>query len=351
MIKKLEKKIKGFTLIELLAIIVIIGLLILVIVPAVSDVIEHSRKKTFHSSISSLVKIAQNTCAERVAFGQEKDVTYTFENGIQTTHPSNQSKLSFAGKAPHAGYLIINGDCEIRLSLSNGKYFIEKSFESTLNQPVAYDDQDLEAPYLKAPCRGMTSIVDPRDSKEYKIVEIGDQCWFAEYLDYEDPLCISNPIDHPSATGCRRNNNIVYYQFDALMNGETTEGSQGVCPTGWYVPTDDDFHALEIYYAVDECSATRIGLHGSGSESSYDCSPAGSALKHTNYFNAELVGYVIPYSGNLFNYGFDALLVSSSEYYNDYSIVRIVSESSDAISRAYTSTYNLLPLRCIKSSQ
>jgi len=46
---------KGFTLIELLAVIIILGILLLIAVPAVSKYIENSRKNTYINSIKSLV--------------------------------------------------------------------------------------------------------------------------------------------------------------------------------------------------------------------------------------------------------------------------------------------------------
>jgi uncharacterized protein (TIGR02145 family) len=35
------------------------------------------------------------------------------------------------------------------------------------------------------------------------------------------------------------------YQWSAAMNGSTTERAQGVCPTGWHVPSDCEWMYLE----------------------------------------------------------------------------------------------------------
>jgi len=35
------------------------------------------------------------------------------------------------------------------------------------------------------------------------------------------------------------------YQWNEMMNYTTTPGTQGICPEGWYIPTDNDWNILE----------------------------------------------------------------------------------------------------------
>ena len=63
--KKLNKK--GFTLIELLAVIVILGVLMLVAIPAVTRYIERSRRSSFVSNVSSYIDAASNQVAYKGA--------------------------------------------------------------------------------------------------------------------------------------------------------------------------------------------------------------------------------------------------------------------------------------------
>jgi uncharacterized protein (TIGR02145 family) len=73
------------------------------------------------------------------------------------------------------------------------------------------------------------------------------------------------------------------YQWDEMMEYLTFEGTQGICPTGWHVPTDNEWCTLEneVDYGTILCSS--IGWRGTD---------AGSNLKETgtNHWNAPNTG-------------------------------------------------------------
>lgn len=56
----MEKKNKGFTLIELLAVIVILGVLLAIAIPAVSKYINTAKKSTYKENVQSYAKAAKN---------------------------------------------------------------------------------------------------------------------------------------------------------------------------------------------------------------------------------------------------------------------------------------------------
>lgn len=99
------------------------------------------------------------------------------------------------------------------------------------------------------------TLTDPRDSQQYSTVQIGTQCWMAKNMNYDDG-CASNTWVNSSDTrwcGCYSsdpNNCITHgklYQWSAAMAGSTTEGAQGICPTGWHVPSLVEVTALSDY--------------------------------------------------------------------------------------------------------
>lgn len=56
----MKKNKKGFTLVELLAVIVILGVLLMIAVPAISNVIEKSRKSSFINSVKLVIDGVKN---------------------------------------------------------------------------------------------------------------------------------------------------------------------------------------------------------------------------------------------------------------------------------------------------
>ena len=51
----------------------------------------------------------------------------------------------------------------------------------------------------------------------------------------------------------------VLYQWGAAMNGSMIAGSQGLCPEGWYIPTDNEWKTLEKYLGMTQDEVDRIG--------------------------------------------------------------------------------------------
>jgi len=109
-------------------------------------------------------------------------------------------------------------------------------------------------------------FMDIRDGKVYNSVQIGTQCWMAENLnigtminssaEQTDNSTIEKYCYDNSTTNCDTYGGL--YQWDEMMQYVTTEGTQGICPTGWHLPTDAEWCTLENYVDAGavSCSAT-----------------------------------------------------------------------------------------------
>ena len=122
------------------------------------------------------------------------------------------------------------------------------------------------------PCPGNETVTDI-DGNVYNTVKIGEQCWMKEnlrvthYVDgVEIPLESTPSVDVAFVYNPDDNaNNILthgyLYNWAAVMHGMPTSNTnpsnvQGVCPTGWHVPSDAEWTQLTDYV---------------GNESSYWC--------------------------------------------------------------------------------
>lgn len=111
--KKLNKK--GFTLIELLAVIVIMGILMLVAIPAVSKYIAQSRDNTYASTLKSYGKAVQTAyAAGELGCSSEKEGTYYV--GLDAI---KENLLDSGGGSPYPGNNEITG--YVTISVTNSK--------------------------------------------------------------------------------------------------------------------------------------------------------------------------------------------------------------------------------------
>ncbi len=86
----------------------------------------------------------------------------------------------------------------------------------------------------------------------YQTVIIGDQIWMAENLNIGIMIdSLGNQLNNGTIEKyCYRNsmaNCDTYgglYQWDEMMQYVIIEGTQGICPSGWHIPTDDEWATL-----------------------------------------------------------------------------------------------------------
>ncbi len=161
--------------------------------------------------------------------------------------------------------------------------------------------------------------VDDTDGNTYSTVKIGDQCWMGEnmrttkYPDgssitkgpsankiagwntdrsyYSCPPNISQSGEDCAAVGGAEKLGMLY-QWLAAMNGSTiTAGAQGICPSGWHIPTHDEFTTLEREVCTSGTCITDFPFNTTATE--LRGTDEGTKLKSggTSGFECLLAGY------------------------------------------------------------
>ena len=107
----------------------------------------------------------------------------------------------------------------------------------------------------------LISVAD-KDTNNYHVVEIGEQLWMEENLKttrYRDgtsiPLIVDNTewnnIITPGYSWYNQNKEIFKNPYGALYNGYSV-GTGKLCPTGWHVPTADEWNTMNEYLAIND---------------------------------------------------------------------------------------------------
>lgn len=153
------------------------------------------------------------------------------------------------------------------------------------------------------------SFTDDRDGQSYDMVQIGDQIWMAENLNFAgvvDVDAISNGAANPNVDEANSNASAALVTFcpdgddrNCKKYGRlyTWEAAQKACPAGWHLPSAEEFDAM--FMAV-----MAADVRGAAMAQAANFTTVGGLLKSTSgwfkkgngtdavHFNALPAGYM-----------------------------------------------------------
>ena len=205
-------------------------------------------------------------------------------------------------------------------------------------------------------------FTDTRDGQNYNTVQIGNQCWMAENLNIgsminggenmNDDGIIEKYCYDNSTANCYEYGGL--YQWNEMMQYVLDSAVQGICPTGWYIPTDYEWKILEgtvdSQYPVGDPIWENWGTRG------YD---AGLNLKSTSgwdlngngtdaYGFTALPGGYYNADGNFYSLTLYVHFWSSSNSAGSAAWRRRVNYMYDGVNRYTHYKYDGFSVRCLK---
>jgi uncharacterized protein (TIGR02145 family) len=185
-------------------------------------------------------------------------------------------------------------------------------------------------------------FTDTRDDKTYKTVKIGNQWWMSENLAYD------------VSDGCWAYNND---ESNVATYGRlyTWEAAKNACPSGWHLPTDDEWKQLEMAIGMSQSEADDTGWRGTNE---------GTKLKDTSgWYNNSFIngngtddfgfsalpgGYRTTSLGYFFDISYHGTWWSATVYGSDYAWRRYVNYNNTGVGRNDVNKGNGHSVRCVR---
>ncbi len=227
---------------------------------------------------------------------------------------------------------------------------------------------DVNGSYLPPDCTGQPCPNLPSfdyEGQTYNTVQIGEQCWMQQNLNIGTMVISTNTgSDHSDCSNnsiiekyCYNNdpaNCAVYgglYDWNEMMGYTTTGGVQGICPSGWHIPTDAEWCALSTFLDHNaDCNVWGWESHIAGGKLkeaglTHWYSPTGAT--NESGFTALPGGNRYDY-GNFHNIGYYGYWWSSSEYSTSSAVYRILNYGDAHVNRVSNSKTHGFSVRCLR---
>ena len=204
-----------------------------------------------------------------------------------------------------------------------------------------------------SPAVSYGKLTDARDGQVYKTVQIGEQIWMAENLNYAynegtaQSYCYNN-----SADSCAKYGRL--YLWSAAMDsaavfggcgygstcgaGSATTEVRGVCPAGWHLPSRAEFETLFAAVGGKMVAVKALKSTSGWMEDGNGTDVYGFSALPAGYYN----------DGNFFNVGSNATFWSATEGSSNYAYAWYLSAGS-----AYLNGLNKgngFAVRCLRNS-
>lgn len=181
---------------------------------------------------------------------------------------NNYIKIAWDGFKGSEGFIIYRSEDVnnpyTRIGTTKEFFYTDENLETkkiyyyAVTQIVEKEESDFSSQLTAATKDWQCGDAIVYDQRIYNTVKIGEQCWFKENLKYETEegsFCYED-----ITTNCEKDGRL--YTFETATKGDSTEKTQGLCPLGWHVPSDEDFKVLERNIGMKRLNSNDSGWRG-----------------------------------------------------------------------------------------
>ncbi len=371
----------GFTLIEIVIVLGIIGVIATLSAVSLNSIRQNSRNAIRISDIKQiqsaleLYRAAEKSYPSSITVGQAL-MGSTSSSTYMARIPSNPDPRN-DGDCPDSDYYYENDGTgyKIDFCLSNAAGNLTAGKKCATPQGISDGECFV--------C-GQDNVL--YQNKTYHTVQINNQCWLRENLDVGTMVSgvSSEPPCHNITAGywsCQVNPDIIekycyqddanncntyggLYEWTEMMGfpyqcgyGDFSSGSsncgtettytinekhQGICPTGWHIPSQSDWHELELGLATNTCNENRVN--------NWECSPAGATLQtiSTSTFSALAAGDRFSSGGFMYINQHAIYWITRTSGNYDAFYYAMIPSRDDIIQYNYSSRNYGFPVRCLR---
>jgi len=205
-------------------------------------------------------------------------------------------------------------------------------------------------------------FIDERDDQQYPTVLIGEQCWMAKNMNVGNQIDTSvQQLPNDEIERYCYNNDGAYcneygglYTWDEMMQYNTAESTQGVCPNGWHIPSDAEWMTMEAHLGIDEADREAEEFRGYGQGGmlkSADKPPweePNTLATNSTQFSALPSGMIFSGTSTSTGMGFYSVYWVSSPVDADYAIYRMLHTEEGGIGRFSGYRPNTTSVRCVR---
>jgi|GEM_PF-2846069 len=173
----------------------------------------------------------------------------------------------------------------ITLLESNTTYYL-RAYAENQNYKVGYGQIVTFTTSALQGCSGITSVTDSRDGKVYPTIEIGNQCWLQQNMNYKtgNSWCYGDQVSNCDTYG-------RLYDWQTVLE---------VCPSGWHLPDLDEWIILIDYLGGYDIAGDKMKETGSthwaspntnSNSSGFTALPGGGRYFNGAYNNISINAY------------------------------------------------------------